>query len=199
MASIEQTVKTNFARVFVKSDWQVFKGIADRYFERSAHLRKSDMTAFPKDWRLLARNVEKRLFIGIGTELLLKALYLRHGYVINRPVKGTQGAPAFPFTRTQAASIQLTPDETYMLNDLIQGLPKVPAVGALGQLDSGLRIAKVFRNKEGHVVLVSHKFDPAEYRSIEQSLVAIYARGFGQSLQVRFAIASGEKAVWKLS
>jgi acetyl-CoA carboxylase beta subunit len=38
MASIEQTVKGRFARVFQQSDWHLFKGMADRYFERSAFL-----------------------------------------------------------------------------------------------------------------------------------------------------------------
>src|SRR5438874_5298327 len=83
---LEETVKANFAKVFVKSDWRLFKGVADRYFERSARLRKSDLGAFPAAWRLLARNIEKRLFIGIGTELLLKAAYLKHGFVINKPM-----------------------------------------------------------------------------------------------------------------
>jgi hypothetical protein len=199
MDSIEQATKANFARVFVKSDWPLFKGTADRYFERAARLRKCDLTTFPAAWRLLARNIEKRLFIGIGTELLLKAVYLKHGYVINRPAKGTTNAPAFPFKPADVTGFTLAPDKTFMLNDLIQGLPKVPAIGSLGQLSSGLRIAMVFRNKEGHGVLLHHKFDPAEYRSIEQSLVVIYDRGFGQSLDVRFSIKSGEKAVWNLS
>jgi hypothetical protein len=199
MPTIEQTVKAHFAKVFAKSDWYAFKGLADRYFERSARLRKSDMKAYPEAWRLLARNIEKRLFIGVGTELLLKALYLKHGFVINKPAKGKRAVPAFPFTRGQATGIQLAADETYTLNNLIQGLPKVPAIGTLGQLERGLLIAKVFRNKEGHVVLIAHKFDPQEYRDVEQSLVAIYARGFGQTLQVRFSVAHGEKAAWELS
>ena len=196
--SIEQTVKDNFAKVFVKSDWGLFKIIADRYFKRSTRLRKSDMTDFPPALRLLARNVEKRLGIGVGTELLLKALYLKNGYVINKPVWGTKNPPAFPFTPAQAAGVDLAPDNTYTLDHLIRGLPKVPAIGSLGQRDVGLRIAKVFRNKEGHVVLLRHKFNPDEYRSIEESLVEIYARGFQQSLEVRFSIASGEKALWNL-
>jgi hypothetical protein len=198
MPSVEQILKAHFAKVFVRSDWLVFKGVADRYFERSARLRKSDLRAFPADWRLLARNIEKRLFIGIGTELLLKAAYLKHGFVINRPIK-KRLCPAFPFTRAAAASIPLDPTNTYMLNDLVQGLPKVPAIGALGSLERGLLIAKVFRNKEGHVVLAAHKFDPQDYRDIEQSLVAIYDRAFRQVLQVKFSVARNEHAVWVLS
>jgi hypothetical protein len=199
MPSVEQTVKAYFAREFVKSDWRFFKTVADRYFERSARLRKSDLHAFPVEWRLLARNIEKRLYIGMGTELLLKAAYLKHGFVINKPARVSAKPPAFPFTRAAAPTLRLDLGDTYTLNDLICGLAKVPAIGALGNLERGLRIAKVFRNKEGHVVLPAHKFDPRDYRDIEQSLVEIYARALRESLQVRFSVASREKAIWLLS
>lgn len=201
MPSIDQTAKDQFAKVFVKADWPVFKSLADRYFERAARLRKSELSAFPPNMRLLARNIEKRLFIGIGTELLLKGLYLRHGFVINKAVTHSIGVPPFPFTPAQAATagVALEAGDTYMLNDLIQCLHRVPAVGALGPPEPGLRIAKVFRNKEGHVVVSAHKFDPHEYREIETALIGVYARGFGQTLKVTISMAPKEKAVWKLS
>ncbi len=192
MASVEQTIKTNFARLFVRSDWHLFKMMAEFHLERAAHLRKADMKNVPEVWRLLARNAQKRLFIGIGTELLLKALYLRHGFTINKPTDSASGL-TFPFTAVQAASADLAPDQTYMLNDLIQNLSKVPAIGRLGALDRGLRIAKVFRNKEGHVVLPTHTFNPQDYRDVEQSLVGLYSRGFNQTLRVRFSVAANEK------
>ena len=195
MASVEQTTKANFARVFVQSDWRPFKTVAEFYLERAAHLRKTDMKHIPKIWRLQARNAQKRLFIGIGTELLLKALYLKHGFAINKPSDSASGL-AFPFNSDQVASADLARDHTYMLNDLIQNLSKVPAIGKVGTLDRGLRIAKVFRNKEGHVVLPTHTFDPQNYRDVEQSLVGLYSRGFNQTLSVRFSVAAHEKSVW---
>lgn len=202
MPSIDELAKAQFAKVFAANDWRTFKRMADRYFERSARLRKADMSAFPKNMRLLARNIEKRLFIGIGTELLLKAIYLKHGFVINKAVKDTTVvAPSFPFTPAQAtaAGITLAPGDTYMLNDLIQCLHRVPAIGALGSLESGLRIAKVFRNKEGHVVVDAHKYNPEEYTEVEKALVGIYARAFGQKLRVTISMGPNEKAAWKLS
>jgi hypothetical protein len=201
MPSIDQTAKAQFAKVFTNADWPVFKSVADTYFERSARLRKSNMTAFPPNLRLLARNIEKRLLLGIGTELLLKAAYLRHGFAINKATRGAVGVPPFPFTAAQAtaAGIVLDPNETYMLNDLIQCLHRVPAIGGLGPLEPGLRIAKVFRNKEGHAVVTSHNFDPQEYREIETALVGVYARAFGQTLTVRISMEPRQKAVWILS
>ncbi len=201
MPSIDQTAKAQFAKVFTNADWRVFKRVADTYFERSARLRNSDMSAFPLNLRLLARNIEKRLLLGIGTELLLKAVYLRHGFAINKATRGAAGVPPFPFTAAEAtaAGIALDPNETYMLNDLIQCLHRVPAIGALGPLEPGLRIAKVFRNKEGHAVVTAHRFDAREYREIETALVGVYARGFGQTLRVTISMAPHERAVWRLS
>lgn len=198
MPSVEQVAKANFARVFVHKDWRLFKTIAEFHLENAARLRKSDMKHVPIRHRLLARNSQKRLSIGIGTELLLKALYLKHGFVINKPETKGDGL-RFPFTVVQAANIALAPASTYMLNDLIQALSKVGAIGKLGPLDRGLKIAKVFRNKEGHVVLNAHIFNPQDYREIEQSLAQLYSRGFDETLRVRFAVAKKDRAIWRVS
>lgn len=198
MASVEQDVKRHFAREFRRNDWGLFKRMADHYLERAVFLRGRDVK-IAADLRLLARNSQKRLFIGIGTELLLKALYLRHGLAINKPADPkAAGVPPFPFTFAQAAAITLLPDQTYMLGDLIDKVSRVPAIGQLGGLTRGLRVAKVFRNKEGHVVLPSHAFDPSNYRDVEAALVALYARAFGETLDVRFSIATGEKGRWTI-
>ena len=74
MSSIEQEVKQQFARVFTRQDWSLFKRMADYYLRSAVFLRTWDVKP-PKDLKLLARNCQKRLFIGIGTELLLKAIY----------------------------------------------------------------------------------------------------------------------------
>lgn len=110
-------------------------------------------------------------------------------------------AADFPFTPGQAdaVGVVLEPGETYMLNDLIQCLHRVPAIGALGPLEPGLRIAKVFRNKEGHVVVGTHNFEPQEYREVEKALAGIYARAFGQTLKIRISMSPNEKAAWTLS
>jgi hypothetical protein len=85
-----------------------------------------------------------------------------------------------------------------MLDDLIQKLSSVPTVGSLGADEKGLKIAKVFRNKEGHGVVAEHAFDSSNYRDIEAALVALYSRGFNQTLQVRFSLKPGEKGLWRV-
>src|SRR5437773_2524492 len=106
MATVEQETKATFARVFVKSDWGLFKTMAEFHLKRATALRLADVVYIPKQWRLLMRNIQKRLFIGIGIELLLKGLYLKHGFVINKlPPK--HPTLRFPCTRAEAASVVL--------------------------------------------------------------------------------------------
>jgi hypothetical protein len=63
----------------------------------------------------------------------------------------------------------------------------------------GLNIAKVFRNKEGHVVTRAHDFDRANYRDIQVSLVLLYEQAFQERLAVRFSVEPDEPASWKVS
>lgn len=194
--SIEQSVKQQFARLFVKSDWHLFKRIADYYLRQAAFLKTADVDV-SKDLKLLVRNSQKRLFIGIGTELLLKAVYLKHGFQINVLKAKQANAPTFPFTFVQANGFTSLDDKTYMIDDLINKLYTIPPFRGNIGISRGLKIAKVFRNKEGHSVLQKHKFDASNYRSIESSLVSLYERAFNEHLQIRFSIARHEKGVWK--
>jgi len=171
--------------------------MADYYFKHAAFLKTADIE-IAQDLKLLARNCQKRLSIGIGTELLLKATYLKHGFSINQVEQGQAGAPSFPFTFQAISGFSQTPGNTYMLGDLVDKLHVVlPATGLQG-VSRGLRIAKVFRNKEGHVVLPTHKFVSANYRDIEIALVALYLHSFQQTLKVRFSVEPNEKALWRI-
>ena len=81
--SIEQSEKEQFAKIFSKDDWRLFKGFAEIYFEEATRLKRYNMQVSP-DIKLLARNIRKRLLIGLGVELLLKAVYLKWGRGINK-------------------------------------------------------------------------------------------------------------------
>lgn len=195
--SVEQVVKKQFARVFVVDDWRLFKSMAEFYLRRSVFLKKADVDIVPR-LKLLARNCQKRLLIGIGTELLLKAAYLKHGFLINKFERDQTGTPAFPFTSKQAAGFRMLEDQTYMLDELINKLQSVVQSHELGRVRRGLKIAKVFRNKEGHGVLLRHEFDASNYHDIEASLAALFAHAFGETLRVKFSIAEGEKGLWEI-
>lgn len=196
MASIEQSVKSQFERVFAVSDWSLFKKVAEFNLSEAAKLRKADMP-IENQLKRLARNSRKRLLIGVGVELLLKAIYLKQGYMINKPPKDSQ--LKFPFTAEDAAGIQLAADRTFMLNDLIENLSKVVQLQDKNLTLKGLKIAKVFRNKEGHGVTSTHTFDASNYTDIASSLSSLYRDAFSEKLSVRFSLAPNERAVWRIA
>ena len=192
--SIEARTKQRFAKVFGSSDWRLFKRAADAYLERAARMKKRDVSYAPESLQLLLRDSQKRLLIGVGVEFLLKAAYLYAGFAINKPED--RKAVSFPFSLADVARGVLKPDDTYTLAQLIDSLGALPSLKGLGKDGDGLRIAKVFRNKEGHVVVSEHKFEPDDYRTIERSLVAVYRRCFAEALHVRFSVAWGERSKW---
>jgi hypothetical protein len=195
MPNIEQSVKAQFAKVFQASDWQLFKGIAEANLREAAYLKTSDMP-IERSLKLLARNSRKRLLIGIGVELLLKAIYLKQGYCINKPSRGS--SLVFPFSAKDAAGKELLDDQTVMLNDLIQHLPNVVHLRNKELTLKGLKIAKVFRNKEGHGVTCTHVFVASNYTDIASSLATLYQDAFGEKLSVRFSLAPNEAALWRV-
>ena len=194
MDSVEKSVKQQFAKVFEPADWRLFKRVAECYLRQAAFLRKHDVNA-PSNLRLLVRNSQKRLLIGIGIELLLKALYLKNGYAINRPEHKNE-ALKLPFRFDEATGPQLDEAETFSLNNLIDQLEKVVRVKNRGVVVSGPKIAKVFRNKEGHCVTSRHAFDSSNYRDIEAALRELYRVAFNEALTARFSLAPKERPLW---
>jgi hypothetical protein len=170
--------------------------MGDSYFRQAAFLLKHHL-GVSSDLKLLVRNSQKRLFIGVGTELALKALYLKRGYAINRPGDGNK-ALKFPFTLKDAVGEHLLEDDTFQLGALIDQLEKVISLNDSKTILRGLKIAKVFRNKEGHVVTSHHAFDPSNYRDIESALKELYRAAFDEILKVQFSLAPNEKPVWQI-
>lgn len=196
MPSLEQSTKQQFAKVFASRDWRLFKEVAEINFAEAAVLKSASFKAVPESRRLLIRNVRKRLLIGIGAELLVKAAYLKAGYGINRP-QDRAVAPKLPFKLADLGQQKLDANDTFTLSQLVDQLTKVVHLPNRDLVINGLRIAKVFRNKEGHVVTQSHRFDPSNYRAVEAALVEFYARVFAQALTVRFSFAIGERGMWR--
>ncbi|MDO8728746.1 MAG: hypothetical protein Q7K26_02510 [bacterium] len=196
MATIEKSVKSQFAKVFTSADWPLFKKMAEANLREAATLLKLNMPV-EEALKLLARNSRKRLLIGIGVELLLKAIYLKNGYAINLPPKNSQ--LKFPFLVKDAACVQLVDDKTVMLNDLIEKLSRIITLQNESVALTGLKIAKVFRNKEGHGVTITHEFDPKNYTDIASSLIELYRDAFGEKLMIQFSLAHDEPAIWTLS
>jgi hypothetical protein len=194
---IENIIKKQFTKIFTKSDWYFFKITADYYFKTAASLLKSDIKII-NSYKLWVRNIQKRLFLGIACELLLKAIYLKNGYYINLPQKNNKFSEKPPYKISKYSNHQFNPKDTYKLNFLIDNLKKVIPTLDNQKTIQGLKIAKVFRNKEGHIVTLTHDFDPNNYIKIEDSIKNIYEVAFNQILQYQISFKKKQKAKFKI-
>jgi hypothetical protein len=192
--SIEQEIKNQYAKLFKEEDWQTFRIMADYYFETSAKLKKKDIQ-IQDSLKLMGRNIQKRLFIGIGTELLLKSVYLKNGYCINKVKKGVTN-PGKPKKFVEISMTDYDDGDTHTLGSLIDNLKEI--IPCDKQLLKGLKIAKVFRNKEGHVATLWHTYEEENYSDIEHSIIEIYDKCFGKNLKFQISFEEDEKAIFKI-
>ena len=195
---IEAEIKTQFSKIFPPSDWRYFKLMADYYFETAAYILKKDI-GIADTYKLMRRNIQKRLFIGIGTELLLKALFLKNNYCINRVKRNKTPNLIAPTIHTEIHDKEiLNPANTFTLDILIGNLSKIITSNDPNRLEKGLRIAQVFRNKEGHVVVLWHKPDRQNYTDIENSITEIYKTGFNENLNFKISFLEDEVAKFEI-
>jgi hypothetical protein len=194
--NIETEIKNQYSKIFDDLDWRTFKIMADFYFENSAKILMKDIS-INEPFQLMARNIQKRLFIGIGTELLLKSLFLKNHYCINKVRKKKLPNPNKPtkFNTIKDLSI-LNPSDTYTLNSLIDSVSKIVTSNNHSEFEKGLKIIKVFRNKEGHVAVLWHKADRQNYTDIENCITEIYQKGFDEMLNFKISFLDGEPAIF---
>lgn len=184
--TIEQKIKKQFSKIFDQSDNVPFKQTGDYYFKVAATLKKKNIEV-SNGLKLWFRNVQKRLYIGIATELILKALYLKNDFNINRPNRKIK--ITFPEKINNLNNADLNPSDTYSLSQLIDKLDSIIVKPSdYKKIMEGLRICKVFRNKEGHVAVHWHKFDQADYEKIEYSIKRIYEIGFSENLEFKISM-----------
>jgi len=195
--SVEADIQQQYAKFFTQSDSSVFKSMAEYYLRKAAILKTKDIES-DETFKLLLRNVQKRLFIGIGCELLLKSFFLLNDYCINLPLRGhvLQGNPPYSIKAIQENDFDI--GDTLTFNKLIEQLPRIPAFSGCEPDDKkkmlrAFRIAKVFRNKEGHVVTLWHNFDSTNYSDLENALAIFYKVAFSQNLEVQFSFEPNEK------
>jgi len=103
----------------------------------------------------------------------------------------------YRFSEINKADFDIT--DTFAFNNLMEGLYKILNFGADAlTVDKAFRIAKVFRNKEGHVAVRCHKYVPQNYRDIEAGLTAFYKTVFSENLRINFSVGNGEKAEFRI-
>lgn len=115
-------------------------------------------------------------------------MYLKNGFNINKPKKGKR--IKFPEKFSRLKRDDLNPADTYTLGLLITKIDNIININNIDkkQFNDGLRICKVFRNKEGHVAVHWHDFDPDDYRKIEYAIIQLYRIGFEEELSFHISI-----------
>lgn len=197
--SIENEIKEQYAKFFIEEDWIIFKNSAEYYLETAARILIKDILYGSEKLKLLRRNIQKRLFTGIACELILKAFFLKNGYCINKVKDNITLNGRFPFKLNEINKKDFKADDTVTFNKLMEALFCIKDFRSHKKIiNKGLRIAKVFRNKEGHVVVIWHSYDPQNYRDIENSLIEFYKIAFGETLKLHFSVGENEKAEFEI-
>lgn len=196
MADVDK-IKDQFARFLYQNDWMIFKTMAEYYLQSAASLKKRNMNV-PDDDRLWMRNSVKRLFLGIGCELLLKSFYLKNGYCINKPKqKGIKAVPTHKFETINPKDFNYK--DTYTFGTLLDHLRTLHQFKNHEQIHRGFTIAMVFRNKEGHTTFIRHNFDPQNYTDIEAGIILFYKEAFKEKLDFKISMTSKDQAMFKIS
>ena len=164
--------------------------MADYYFKKGSLLKTKDIGVSGSNG-LLIRNIQKRLFLGVGGELLMKAFYLKRGYIINSP-KDTKAHTGVCHLLGSIPDAELKDHDTFSFNALVENMHHIATFDNQEDIKTGLIILRIFRNKEGHVVTRRHAYNPSFYRAIETALVYFYEHGFSERLTMHISMEQRE-------
>jgi hypothetical protein len=195
---ITNEIKLQYAAIWDSTNSSWFKQVAEYYLEVAAYLKgrniKQRTTQLPS---LLLRNSQKRLYLGIGCELLIKSFYLKNGYCINLFKDKFAGRKIPTHKLADINNQDINQYKTFTLDQLINHLPDVGINSP--QIKRGFQIAREFRNKEGHITSRTHLFDDENYKDIQKTIVSFYDVGFGQTLDFCIAIKANDSAEFKIT
>ena len=190
--SIEAIVKDQYTRFYTLDDSVAFKTTAEYFLRQATRSKKKELKAESKQAWL--RGMQKRLLIGIGCELLLKSYFLMSGFCINKPILAIATKPPYRIQDINLSDFDFS--ATYSMYNLLEQLPKIGRFNNHNKIMRGFRIARVFRDNEGHAPVYWHMFNPQNYRDIESALTSFYPEAFSQSFKIQFAIQKGEKSIF---
>lgn len=190
----ESLVKRQYVKIARKKDWKLYKEAADYYLKTASYVMEKNILA---DKKLLFRNITKRLYLGIGSELLLKSLYLKKGYHLNLP-NSNSGIRSRINLRNKLKDFQLNKSEQTNFASLIDFIHNL-ILNDYDLIKKGLNISKVFRNKEAHSIFMWHSKGRASYDHIEMALVLVYLHGFNENLEIKISYLKGESPKFILS
>lgn len=146
---------------------------------------------------LLARNIRKRLLIGIGVELLLKSAFLKAGYAINKPVNSNEFR--FPSRFELIGDKALDKVRTATFSECLRHIGYSMKLQCEQATRDGLEIAHVFRNKEAHGIVSDHPYCADTYKIIEDALKDVYRCAFSEALIVKIGMTAEDEPIWNLN
>ena len=119
-------------------------------------------------------------------------------YLINKSTNTNENKIAL----NQIGSIQsndLIPSEKFTFDKLISALPRLEKTRLNNdnhrvpvEITEGLKIAKVFRNKEAHIITDTHQYNDDDYGKIEDCMKRIYFDWFGEQLEFQISFSKNE-------
>lgn len=191
-------VKDQYARILKPKDCILLKESGEYYLKTAARLKKQDIRWGNKKLALLLRNTQKRLFLGIGCELILKSFYLREKRCINKLLPTYSGKKTPTHLFSDLSMDDINANDTFTMNSLIDNLGKVYSFQKLKEIKRGFQIAMAFRNKEGHISFPVHEFDPTNYEDIARALQCFYHEAFWENLQFKISMKPYERWIFKI-
>ena len=118
---------------------------------------------------------------------------IKHPIIINRTEKNR----LIKFEDNEESNL-IDKTETFTMNLQIQNFNKIVDFEDWKTIEKGLNIAKVFRNKEGHVVSLYHDYDNTNYSDIEYSIISIYKKIFNRKLEFKISMETNDNGLFRI-
>lgn len=94
--------------------------------------------------------------------------------------------------------MELDANDTFTLSRLIDNLKSVIPFSDWPNVEKGLKILKVFRNKEGHVAAIWHKYHAKNYRDIEGAVKLFYSEVFDEEIDFQIFMEAEDKGIFSI-
>lgn len=163
--------------LFKQEDWREVKKSGEKFLKYAYKYKPKIINLSNRSEReeKFFRELLYRILMGIGCELIVKAVYLKEGYIINRyKIKKSR----FPAKLGSMPDKKLNPFITFDINILISCFhtffPKIDKMLYNRWISKGLQIARIWRNKDIHNGGRYHMETGMDVFDIETSLIAIY-------------------------
>ncbi|MDO8511421.1 MAG: hypothetical protein Q7S55_04620 [Nanoarchaeota archaeon] len=187
-----EDLKERFSKVYLQKDYPLFKKNADRFLDFFRALQSKDVIDLDKNFDgYINDGLKSRVFLGIAVELILKAAYLKNGYLINS-VKDKK-EDNFPKGISKPYKINEVPDKniklkntvslSYLLDNLHLFFKEIDYKEYITYVKKGIEIAKIWRDKEMHVGGGYHLENGNDIIDVGRSLFNIYKIIFNEDLK----------------